>query len=69
MANFIDCRLDMPDKEPYRELCTLTKRKEDWQGNIAYVGSLLENHSPKIIAKALWLLGEMGLQYPDVIVP
>ena len=41
------------DKELYRELGALTKRKEDWQGNIAYVGSLLEKHSPKITAKAL----------------
>lgn len=55
----------MNDKELYREMGTLTKRKEDWQGNIAYVGSLLEKHSPKITAKALWLLGEMGLLYPE----
>ena len=59
----------MNNKDLYRELGTLTKRKEDWQANIAYVGSLLENQSPKITAKALWLLGEMGLQYPDEIAP
>ena len=57
------------DKELYRELGALTKRKEDWQGNIAYVGSLLENNSPKITAKALWLLGEMGLLYPEETAP
>ena len=57
------------DKELYRELGALTKRKEDWQGNIAYVGSLLEKHSPKITAKALWLLGEMGLLYPEEAAP
>ena len=57
------------DKELYRELGALTKRKEDWQGSIAYVGSLLEKHSPKITAKALWLLGEMGLLYPEEAAP
>lgn len=55
----------MNDKELYHELGTLTKKKEDWRENIAYVSSLLENQSPKITAKALWLLGEMGLQHPD----
>ena len=59
----------MNDKELYRELGALTKRKEDWWGNIAYVGSLLENHSPKITAKVLWLLGEMGLLYPEETAP
>ncbi len=57
------------DKELYRELGSLTKRKEDWKAKIAYVGSLLENHSPKIAAKALWLLGEMGLLYPEKTAP
>ena len=52
------------DKELYRELGALTKRKEDWQGSIAYVGSLLENHSQKITAKALWLLGGWGCYIP-----
>ena len=59
----------MNDKEPYRELVSLTKRKGDWLASIPYVGSLLESQPPKIVAKALWLLGEMGLQYPEEIVP
>ena len=59
----------MNDKELYHELGALTKRKEDWQGSIAYVGSLLENHSSKITAKTLWLLGEMGLLYPEETAP
>ena len=57
------------DKDLYRELGTLTKRKEDWKDTIPFVGSLLENQSTKITAKALWLLGEMGLQYPEEIEP
>ena len=59
----------MNDKELYRELGTLTKKKEDWKANIAYVGALLENPSLKITAKALWLLGEMGLLYPEETAP
>ena len=63
------------NKELYCELGALTKKKEDWQGNIAYVGSLLDvganndSPSPKITAKALWLLGEMGLLYPEETAP
>ena len=59
----------MNDKEPYRELVSLTKRKGDWQTSIPYVGSLLESQQPKIVAKTLWLLGEMGLQHPEEIAP
>ena len=57
------------DKDLYHELGTLTKRKEDWKDNIPFVGSLLENQSTRIMAKALWLLGEMGMQYPEEIEP
>ena len=59
----------MTEKELYRALGDLTKRKEVWQESIPYVASLLENPSPKITAKALWLLGEMGLLYPADIQP
>ena len=50
----------MNEKELYKELGTLTKDKEKWEESISYV-------SVKIRAKALWLLGEMGLEYPDAI--
>ena len=59
----------MNDKELYRELGVLTKKKEDWKANIAYSGSLMDGQSPKITAKALWLLGEMGLLYPEETAP
>ena len=58
----------MTEKELYRALGDLTKRKEEWRESIPYVASLLENPSLKITAKALWLLGEMGLQYPEEII-
>ena len=55
----------MTEKELYRELGTLTKEKNRWQESIPYVFSLLKDGSVKIQAKALWLLGEMGLVYPQ----
>mgnify|MGYP004551380633 FL=1 len=53
----------------YRELGQLTKDKTIWKQNIPYVASLLKNQSPIITAKAMWLLGEMGLIYPQEIAP
>jgi len=53
----------------YSELGLLTKNKGQWEKNIHYVGSLLIGSSPKITAKVLWMLGEMGLQYPEKIEP
>lgn len=51
----------------YRELGALTKNRGDWERNIPYVASLLPSGSVKIRAKALWLLGEMGLKHPASI--
>ena len=57
----------MNESELYKELGILTKDKSKWEENIPYVSSLLSHESVKIQAKALWLLGEMGLEYPDSI--
>ena len=54
----------MNEPQLYKELGTLTKDKDKWEENIPYVSSLLAHDSVKIQAKALWLLGEMGLAYP-----
>lgn len=54
----------MSESELYKELGILTKNKDKWAENIPYVSSLLAHESVKIQAKALWLLGEMGLEYP-----
>ena len=51
----------------YQNLGALTKKRDEWEANIPYVSSLLESDSVKIRAKALWLLGEMGLAYPASI--
>lgn len=57
----------MTEAELYKELGALTKTKDSWEENIPYVASLLTSDSIKIKAKALWLLGEMGLAYPNAI--
>ncbi len=55
----------MDVSELYKELGQLTKDKDRWEESIPYVSSLLSHESVKIQAKALWLLGEMGLAHPE----
>lgn len=56
------------DKETLKELRELTKVKENWKERLDGVASKLnENYSTTIKAKALWLLGEMGLRYPKQV--
>ena len=57
----------MTESELYKELGALTKDKARWEANIPCVSSLLTGKSVKIRAKALWLLGEMGLMFPASI--
>lgn len=52
-------------EELYQKLNHIRNNKELWESSIDDVGSLLENPSLKIKAKALWMLGEMGLLYPQ----
>jgi len=55
------------ETELYKELGALTKNRDEWERSIPYVSSLLSIDSVKIKAKALWLLGEMGLKQPASI--
>ena len=55
------------ETELYKKLGELTKNKATWENSISDVAALLEYDSTKIQAKALWLLGEMGLQHPEKI--
>lgn len=57
----------MTETELYKNLGELTKNQNDWAQSIPAVHSLLEHDSAKIQAKALWLLGEMGLKWPREI--
>ena len=54
----------LTESELYKNLGILTDDKDKWEDSIPYVASLLDHDSVKIQAKALWLLGEMGLAYP-----
>lgn len=58
---------EISEADLYKTLGALTKNKDEWERNIPYVAALLEHDSPKIKAKTLWLLGEMGLQHPNKI--
>ena len=57
----------MTEAELYKELGLLNRDKDRWKEAIPYVSSLLSHDSVKIQAKALWLLGEMGLVYPQSV--
>ena len=57
----------MSESELYKELGILTKERDRWEECIPYVSSLLNHESVKIQAKALWLLGEMGLEHPQSV--
>ena len=57
----------MNESELYKELGKLTRDKSIWEEKIPYVSSLLDHDSEKIQAKALWLIGEMGLAHPMLV--
>ena len=57
----------MNASELYKELGVLTKDKSRWEESVPYIVSLLNNESGKIRAKALWLLGEIGLEHPSSV--
>ncbi|WP_405297096.1 HEAT repeat domain-containing protein [Methanobrevibacter sp.] len=58
----------MDDNVILKELRDLTKDRHSWKANIDYVADKLDNaYSNAVRAKVLWLLGEMGLIYPEKI--
>ena len=58
------------DRTILKELKAITKDKANWQTAIDDVAPKLGKHySEDVKAKALWLLGEMGLYYPSLIQP
>ena len=60
--------LEKDEKEILKELRTIQKDKERWKGNIDLVAERLdEDYSVNVKAKALWMLGEMGLLYPHEV--
>lgn len=58
----------MDDKEIIDELRDLTRDKESWKANIDDVAAKLDDdYSDAVKAKAMWLLGEMGLKHPNEV--
>ena len=56
--------IGLNESELYQALGALTKDRDRWEESVPYLSSLLSHESVKIRAKALWLLGEVGLAYP-----
>ncbi len=67
MQNEVQGDDGLTEPELYKELGNLTKDRDRWKENALYVASLLSHDSVKIQAKALWLLGEMGLADPPSV--
>ena len=58
------------DKTILKELRAITNDKANWKTAIDDVAAKLgKQYSEDVKAKALWLLGEMGLHYPSLIKP
>ena len=57
----------MSESEIYRELVILTRDRSRWKESVPYLSSLLAHESTRIQAKALWLLGEIGLAHPSSV--
>ena len=58
----------MDDEAILTQLRDITKERMSWGVKIDDVASILgEDYSSKVMAKALWLLGEMGLKHTDEI--
>ena len=56
------------DKVAIKELSDINKNRECWKENIDYVAEKLNNNdSVEVKAKALWILGEIGLKHPKEI--
>ena len=56
------------DKTILDELRNIQKDKENWKNNFdVVVVKLNKNYSVDVKAKALWILGEMGLMYPEQV--
>lgn len=56
------------EKVILNELRDMQKDKENWKNNIDDVAVKLNgNYSVDVKAKALWILGEMGLRYPQCV--
>lgn len=60
--------LKQDEKEILNELRDIQKDKENWKSNMDLVAVKINDYySANVKAKALWMLGEMGLKYPQEV--
>lgn len=66
---YIKCKKMLTaDKKILDELRNIQKNKDNWKNNIDSVADKLDDsYSVKVRAKALWVIGEMGLIYPEEV--
>lgn len=58
----------LTDEDMLDELRNIQKNKDNWKNSIDSVADILnEDYSVKVKAKALWVIGEMGLVYPEEV--
>lgn len=60
--------MEKDEKEILKELREIQKSNGNWEDNIDKVAEKLnESYSVNVKAKALWIIGEMGLRYPQQV--
>lgn len=58
----------LEDREILNELRDLQKDNQNWRSNISKISEKLgDDYSDEVKAKALWMLGEIGLRYPKEV--
>ena len=55
--------------ETYNKLAAIYKDKTNWKNQIDFTGSCLNAGDSKVIGKAIWILGEMGFTFGNLVQP
>ena len=55
--------------ETYNKLAAIYKDKANWKNQIDFTGSCLNAGDSKVIGKAIWILGEMGFTFGNLVQP
>lgn len=55
--------------ETYNKLAAIYKNKANWKNQIDFTGSCLNAGDSKVIGKAIWILGEMGFTFGNLVQP
>ena len=55
--------------ETYNKLAAIYKDKDNWKNQIEFTGNCLKHTDAKVKGKAIWILGEMGFTFGDLVQP